>query len=69
MTLSAKQIIDAVGGRKAVRALTGLTRGRIHQWEAEDHIPAAWMKFIEAKFPSELQRAEICSEKGDRHAN
>lgn len=49
--MDTKKIIEAVGGRKAVMEMTGLTKGRISQWVTEESIPAPWLKFFEAKFP------------------
>ncbi|WP_165973770.1 hypothetical protein [Paucimonas lemoignei] len=46
------KIIDAVGGRKAVIEMTGLSRGRISQWVTDKAIPTPWLKFFEAKFPA-----------------
>jgi hypothetical protein len=49
--MDTKKIIDAVGGRKAVMSMTGLTKGRISQWAVANDIPTPWLKFFEAKFP------------------
>lgn len=46
------KIIEAIGGRKAVIEMTGLSRGRISQWVTEKSIPTPWLKFFEAKFPN-----------------
>jgi len=49
--MDTRKIIEAVGGRKAVIEMTGLTRGRIYQWMDEENIPTPWLKFFEAKYP------------------
>jgi len=49
--MNSRKVIEAVGGRKQVIAMTGLTRGRISQWVTENDIPTPWLKFFEAKFP------------------
>lgn len=50
--MDTKKIIAEVGGRKAVMEMTGLTKGRISQWVNDNKIPAPWLKFFQAKFPS-----------------
>jgi hypothetical protein len=49
--MNAKNLIEAVGGRKKVMELTGLSRGRISQWVTGNDIPVAWLKFFQAQFP------------------
>jgi hypothetical protein len=50
--MDAQKIIDAIGGRKAAMALTGLTKGRISQFITGNHIPRPWLMLFEEKFPS-----------------
>ncbi|ARP53650.1 hypothetical protein ALFP_1763 [Alcaligenes faecalis] len=40
--MNAKHIIQEMGGRQAVLRITGLTKGRISQWEKAGEIPRAW---------------------------
>lgn len=45
------QIIDRLGGSKAVQALTGLTKGRISQWRTDNRIPTTWLRVLKAERP------------------
>ena len=49
--MNAEKIIKAIGGRKVVIEMTGLTKGRISQWVVDNSIPVPWLKFFGAKFP------------------
>lgn len=60
--MDTRKIIDAVGGRKAVQEMTGLSRGRIYQWMDEESIPKPWLKFFQAKFPK-LKWNDLLKEK------
>lgn len=40
--MNATEIIEAIGGRKRVLEITLLTKGRISQWEKQNHIPRPW---------------------------
>lgn len=40
--MNATEIIEALGGRKKVLEITLLTKGRISQWEKQNHIPRSW---------------------------
>lgn len=51
MEMDAADIIERLGGSKAVQALTGLTKGRISQWKTENHIPKSWKKFLQSIRP------------------
>jgi hypothetical protein len=64
--MNTKKIIEAVGGRKKVMEMTGLTRGRIYQWMDEGNIPTPWLKFFEAKYP-ELDWDQLRSEQSRAH--
>lgn len=41
--MNANQVIDVMGGRKAVMKITGLSKGRISQWISQNHIPRSWL--------------------------
>lgn len=49
--MDARQAVDELGGRRAVQDLTGLTRGRIHQWVTWNRIPRPWVLFLKEKRP------------------
>jgi len=55
--MNANQIIQAMGGRRRVMEITGLSKGRISQWASGNHIPDAWMVAFRAINP-ELYEAE-----------
>ncbi|MGY5409978.1 hypothetical protein ACXHWJ_10100 [Alcaligenes nematophilus] len=40
--MNAKHIIEEMGGRRAVLRITGLSKGRISQWEKAGVIPRVW---------------------------
>lgn len=40
--MNTTEIIQEMGGRQAVIELTQLSKGRISQWEKQNHIPRAW---------------------------
>lgn len=76
--MDTRKIIEAVGGRKEVMAMTGLTRGRIYQWMDEESIPTPWLKFFQAKFPkldwpallgSELDRDAVPKRRKEGQSN
>lgn len=49
--MNARELITALGGPQAVINETGLTKGRISQWQTSNHIPRPWVKFLRARFP------------------
>lgn len=58
----AQQIIDLMGGRKAVMEITGLTKGRISQWVSENSIPRYWLLEFHLRNPgavSDPRRQEV----------
>lgn len=50
--MNATEFITALGGRQKVLEITGLTKGRISQWEKENHIPRAWRVAFYAMNPA-----------------
>lgn len=52
--MDTRQIIEAMGGRAAVLRLTGLTKGRISQWEKSDRIPRAWHLLFHEMHPRKV---------------
>lgn len=65
------KLIEALGGRKAVIEMTGLTRGRISHWVTQNHIPRPWLKFFQEKFPdldwpNLIDNPEFDRRKGER---
>ena len=57
--MKATDIVQALGGRRKVIELTGLTKGRISQWEKQNHIPRSWLLAFHAlnpeiPFPAQL---------------
>jgi hypothetical protein len=50
--VTAGDIIDRIGGPKAVMGLTKLSKGRISQWRTENHIPRVWLLYLKEKKPS-----------------
>lgn len=56
--MNANQVIDAMGGRREVMRITGLSKGRISQWVRENHIPTSWLVAFRAikpeAFPGEI---------------
>lgn len=59
--MDTKQIIDAVGGRSKVLKLTGLTKGRISQWESTNHIPRAWHLLFHEMHPRKIPHPDKAS--------
>jgi hypothetical protein len=53
------QFIAEIGGRAAVIAETGLTKGRISQWCVSQRIPRPWVKFFREKYPAICDRHGI----------
>lgn len=49
-------LIDRLGGSKAVQGITGLSKGRISQWRTENHIPRPWLKFLQSSRPELFQK-------------
>ena len=49
--MEAKQVINAMGGVKAVQQITGLTKQRVYQFIWEDHIPRHWLLLFHASKP------------------
>jgi len=50
-SMNTQKIVELAGGRKAVIAMTGLTKGRISQWIVWKNIPKPWLLFFQEKFP------------------
>ena len=49
--MNAKQIIEVVGGRKAIMALTGLKRAAISHWVTQNYIPDHWVLLLRSTYP------------------
>ncbi|QOT77902.1 hypothetical protein [Cupriavidus basilensis] len=49
--MNARELIQALGGPQAVISETGLSKGRISQWQTSNHIPRSWVMFLRARFP------------------
>jgi hypothetical protein len=56
--MNATKIIEAMGGRRRVMDITGLSKGRISQWASSNHIPESWMVAFRALNPDEVRTAE-----------
>lgn len=56
--MNAINIIEAMGGRRRVMDITGLSKGRISQWVSSNHIPESWMVAFRALNPDAVRRAE-----------
>lgn len=55
--MTAIEIIRALGGRKRVMEITLLSKGRISQWEKENHIPRSWQlafHLLDERIPAPL---------------
>lgn len=52
------EIIDGIGGRRAIQGLTGLTPGQISHWIKRDYIASHWIRFFIALKP-ELDWVEL----------
>ncbi|MCA3186307.1 hypothetical protein [Cupriavidus sp.] len=52
--MNARDLISALGGTEALTAETGLSEGRISQWRTANYIPKPWVKFLRARFPTEV---------------
>lgn len=52
--MNTSQIIETMGGRAKVLKLTGLTKGRISQWEKDDKIPRAWHLLFYQMYPRKI---------------
>lgn len=57
--MKARQVIEALGGRAEVRRMTGLSKGRLSQWEKDDAIPRAWMTAFHAMHPNDIPASAI----------
>ena len=60
--MNATKIIEAMGGRRRVMDITGLSKGRISQWASSNHIPDSWMVAFRALNPDEVLKAEAGSD-------
>jgi hypothetical protein len=49
--MNVQAFTQAVGGRRVLISVTGLSKGRISQWVTDNHIPRSWVKFLELRFP------------------
>ncbi len=49
--MTASEIIDRLGGSKAVQELTGLSKGRVSQWRTQNRIPRSWELFLRSARP------------------
>ncbi|KDR41149.1 hypothetical protein [Caballeronia glathei] len=56
--MDATKIIEAMGGRRRVMQITGLTKGRISQWVSGNHIPDPWMVAFRAMNPDALRQLD-----------
>ncbi|MDR6493565.1 hypothetical protein J2797_003463 [Paraburkholderia terricola] len=56
--MNATKVIEAMGGRRRVMDITGLSKGRISQWASSNHIPESWMVAFRALNPAEVRKAE-----------
>jgi hypothetical protein len=65
--MDCENIINALGGRKKVMEMTGLSKGRISQWATSGRIPVSWMKFFAASRP-DLFLSELKKRGPDRRA-
>ncbi|GAB7543439.1 hypothetical protein CS8_031110 [Cupriavidus sp. 8B] len=50
--MNARELVQALGGPQAVISETGLSKGRISQWQTSNHIPRPWVMFLRARFPA-----------------
>jgi len=57
--MKAHQVIEVLGGRAAVRRMTGLSKGRLSQWEKDDAIPRPWMVAFHAMRPDDIPESAI----------
>jgi hypothetical protein len=48
--MDTQRVIELMGGRAAVIAETGLTKGRISQWVTDNRIPRPWLKYFRQKY-------------------
>jgi hypothetical protein len=49
--MDTSKIITAIGGRKKVIEMTGLTRATISYWVTNNRFPKPWLKFFQTKYP------------------
>ena len=49
--MNAEEIIERMGGRRAVKALTGVTDGNISHWITRNCIASHWIRFFIALRP------------------
>lgn len=59
--MEAKDIIEAMGGRAEVLKLTGLTKGRISQWEKSEKIPRAWHLLFHQMCPRKVPHPDMAA--------
>lgn len=52
--MNASQIIETMGGRAEVMKITGLTKGRVSQWETGDYIPRPWLMVFHKIHPRKV---------------
>lgn len=54
-----EKFITEIGGRQAVIAETGLTKGRISQWCMTNRLPRPWVMYFTEKYPDICRRHGI----------
>jgi hypothetical protein len=64
--MNANQVIEVMGGRKAVMKITGLSKGRISQWITQNHIPNSWLAAFRALKPAAFaDQADAASDRSE----
>lgn len=51
------KLIDALGGAKEVKKITGMSGGRISQMRTKNKMPKSWLMFFENKYPDAVHQA------------
>lgn len=59
--MDTRKIIENMGGRAKVLKLTGLTKGRISQWETSGKIPRAWHLLFHEMHPRKVPHPDKCA--------
>lgn len=49
--MNVAKIVEHMGGRRAVRALTGVTDGQVTHWFTQEYIASHWIRFFIALHP------------------
>jgi hypothetical protein len=57
--MNARELISKLGGTHTVIAETGLSKGRISQWQTSNHIPRPWVKYLRARFPRTVDWSQL----------